>query len=103
MNPIGIITSIVNVGKFVHKVLGSTQKGKMTLAGVITAAAGLGITTATGQNPFESARIIIDLCEKAWPHVLIVIGAITALMGYFRKAGADAATAGLVVKNSVEG
>lgn len=88
INPV----KLLNLLRTIHNVAGTLFKGKVTSAGVVALAVGGATTLISGENPFESARVIIDLCEKAWPHALIVFGAVTALMGYFRKAGADAVT-----------
>ena len=84
---IGILGTIVNVAL---KVVGKTGKGKMTNTGLAVAAAGIGAAVFQGENPFESARILVTLVEQAWPHFLIVVGAFGAILGYFRRAGAAA-------------
>jgi len=88
--PIGAIIGIA--GKIL-KATGVLGKGKLTVAGVATTVVGTVAALVTNDNPFDAARILIDLCEKAWPQALIVIGALGTLAGYFRKAGYAAASA----------
>lgn len=45
----------------------------------------------TGNNdPLASLKIIVDLCKQAWPHVIVILGFLSTLAGFFRKAGAVA-------------
>lgn len=85
---IGILGTLVST---VLKVVGSKGKGKLTKTGLAVAMAGIGAAVVEGQNPFESARILLTLMEQAWPHILIVIGVLGSALGFFRKAGAHAA------------
>lgn len=76
--------------KLIHKLAGTLLKGKGTLIGGVLTTVGLASAGVTGQDPFESAKVLIELSKQAWPHVLVIVGALTTIAGYFRKAGADA-------------
>ena len=78
------------VFKLLHKLAGTLLKGKGTAIGGILTTIGLGSAAASGQDPFESAKILVDLAKQAWPHILVMVGVLTTIAGYFRKAGADA-------------
>lgn len=82
------------IGKLVLPAVGKFLKGKLTNTGIATTAIGLAAAGATGQDPFESAKVLIDLARQAWPHVLVVAGALMAVAGWFRKAGWAAARDG---------
>jgi len=81
---------IAKVGGMVLKQTGIIGKGKLTAVGAVATVAGLTASGATGGDPFASAKILIDLTQQAWPHILIVGGGITTIAGFFRKAGARA-------------
>ena len=85
--PIGIL---IGLGSKILKATGVIGKGKMTVAGVSTIVAGGIAAGITGEsiNPFDAAIKIVELAKEAWPHVVILFGALTTLAGYFRKAGA---------------
>lgn len=87
MNPLKVL------GRLVLPVAGRLLKGKLTNAGLVTAAVGLGVDVAQGHDVFDSLRAVVDLAEQGWPHVLVIVGALTALAGWFRKAGWAAAQA----------
>ena len=84
----GILEKVVGT---VLKQTGIIGKGKLTAVGAVATVAGLTASGATGGDPFASAKILIDLAQQAWPHILIVGGGITTIAGFFRKAGAKAA------------
>ena len=67
--------------------LGGLLKKKLTKAGTAAAVVGGVAALATGENPFDSAIVLVNLFRDAWPHVLIVVGALGGIAGLFRKAG----------------
>lgn len=64
-------------------------KGKATDTGIVALAGGVIAAKITGNDPFESAKVLVDLAQQGWPHILVVFGALTTLAGFFRKAGAS--------------
>ena len=86
--PIG---AILKIGDGILKATGLLGKGKATVSGVGITAVGLASAAATGQDPFESMKVLVELAQQAWPHVLVIVGALVTVAGYFRKAGARGA------------
>jgi hypothetical protein len=80
------VIPLKKVGEALLKVAG-IGNGKATDTGIAALAVGIAGAQATGTDPFESAKMLIDLGQQAWPHILIVFGALSALAGWFRKAG----------------
>ena len=80
------IIPLKKVGEALLKAAG-IGNGKATDAGIVTLAVGIAGAQATGTDPFESAKIIVDLAQQAWPHLIILFGALLTLVGFFRKAG----------------
>ncbi len=70
-------------------VLGSILKKKLTKSSTVAVVVGSVAALATGENPFDSAVVLVNLFRDAWPHVLIVVGAVGGIAGVFRKAGAS--------------
>ena len=68
-------------------VLGGLLKKKLTKSGTGAVVVGTIAALATGENPFDSAIVLVNLFRDAWPHVLIVVGALGGIAGLFRKAG----------------
>lgn len=81
---------MINPLSIIHTLAGTLLKGKGTIIGAAITAIGGIAAGAQGQDPFQSAKVIIDLAHQAWPHILVVGGALATIAGYFRKAGADA-------------
>ena len=82
---------LAQVGKLVLPKVGSLLKGKLTNVGVATAAVGAISLGASDQDIFASIKVLVSLVEQAWPHILVVIGGLMAVAGWFRKAGWAAA------------
>lgn len=107
-----------NLLKKALSLAGNLAKGKLTVAGVITTAVGAILTGVLGSghsvvvpmtivdtlsvvrdttvvatsnsDPFASIEILIELCKQAWPHILVIVGFLSTVAGFFRKAGAHA-------------
>ncbi len=77
------------IAGFIVSTLGRILKKKLTKVGAGTVVAGVATLVATGQDPFESAKMLIDLVQQAWPHILVLVGVLGSIAGLFRKAGAS--------------
>jgi len=89
---IGII--LKKVGDFLLPKAGKILKGKLTNIGLGGVAVGMVYAGIEGGNVFESFRVLIDLSERGWalvleakPHAVIILGGLTAITGWFRRAG----------------
>jgi len=87
---LGTLAKVLPLKKVGEMILGAAGigKGKATDTGIVAVAAGLIGAQVTGADPFESVRVLVDLVQQGWPHVLVVFGALTSIAGFFRKAGA---------------
>ena len=79
------------LGKILLPMVGKALKGKLTNVGVATAAVGAISLGASNQDIFASIKVLVSLVEQAWPHILVVVGGLMAVAGWFRKAGWAAA------------
>ena len=88
---LGTIAKIVPLKKLGDALLSvaGIGKGKMSDTGIVALAVGAIGAKFTGGDPFESVRVLVDLAEQGWPHVLVLVGALTTIAGFFRKAGAN--------------
>ncbi len=89
-----IPTILKKLGDFLLPKAGKIFKGHVTNIGVATVAAGMAYAGLKSGNVFESIRVLVDVAERgvallleAKPHAVVIIGAITTLAGWFRKAG----------------
>lgn len=76
--------------KLIHKLAGTVLKGKGTALGGILTTVGLASAGVSGGDPFEAAKKLVELAHEGWPQIVVLVGALTTVAGYFRKAGADA-------------
>jgi hypothetical protein len=79
------------IGNVLLPLAGRLLKGKLTNAGVIVAATGMAASGAQSGDVFESIKALVDLAQQAWPHLLVLVGGVMAVAGWFRKAGWAAA------------
>ena len=82
------------VGDFLLPKAGKLLKGKLTNIGLGGVAVGMAYAGIESGNVFESLRVLVDLGERAFalvleakPHAVIILGGVTALIGWFRRAG----------------
>ena len=89
---LGLLAKAGPLKKLGELVLGvaGVGKGKATDTGIVALATGLIGAQVTGTDPFTSAKVLLDLIQQGWPHLLVVFGALTTLAGFMRKAGAAA-------------
>jgi hypothetical protein len=91
--PVPLVSAgLAAVGKLILPKVGNLLKGKMTNTGVALIAAGVGVDAVQGHNVFDSLKVVVTLAEQAWPHLVVVAGALMAMAGWFRKAGWAAAS-----------
>ncbi len=88
----GII--LKKVGDFLLPKAGKLLKGKLTNIGLSGVAVGMAYAGIEGGNVFESLRVLVDIGERGWallveakPQLVILFGGVTALIGWFRRAG----------------
>ena len=82
------------VGDFLLPKAGKLLKGKLTNLGLGGVAVGMTYAGIESGNVFESLRVLVDLGERAFallleakPHAVIILGGLTVIAGWFRKAG----------------
>ena len=82
------------VGDLLLPKAGKLLKGKLTNIGIGGVAVGMAYAGIEGGTVFESFHTLLDLGERGWalvieakPHAVIIFGGVTALIGWFRRAG----------------
>lgn len=89
-----IPTILKKIGDFLLPKAGKILKGRLTNIGLGTVVAGMAYAGIEDRNVFESLRVLLDIGERAWallleakPHAVVLLGGVTALVGWFRRAG----------------
>ena len=82
------------VGDLLLPKAGKILQGKLTNIGLGVTAAGMAYAGIEGGNVFESLRVLVDIAERGYallveakPQLVILFGGVTALIGWFRRAG----------------
>ena len=82
------------VGDLLLPKAGKLLKGKLTNLGLGGVAVGMAYAGIEGGNVFESLRVLVDIAERGYallveakPQLVILFGGVTALIGWFRRAG----------------
>lgn len=92
---VGVITSVV--GAVSAAVFSSGDTGTTSIVTDSTRVLGdtltavvdtVTVSVVQNNNPFASIQILVALCKEAYPHILVILGSLTTIAGFFRKAGA---------------
>ena len=82
------------VGDILLPKAGGILQGKLTNLGLGGVAVGMAYAGIEGGNVFESLRVLVDIAERGYallveakPHAVIILSGVTALIGWFRRAG----------------